>query len=215
MSRAGRAAAGATLCPVPGDANPPRAAPGGPAGDGGALTFRPLTPADLPLLAGWLAEPHVARWWNHETSPAALQRDFGPAMRGEEPAEDLVAELDGVPVGLVQRCRWHDYPEYVVEIAGILTVAPGTVTIDYLVGRPADTGRGLGTRLVAAAVAEVWRRYPDAPSVVVPVVAANRASWRALERAGFTRAASGNLQPDNPVDPPLHHVYRCDRPASG
>ncbi|MFP5068136.1 GNAT family N-acetyltransferase [Pseudonocardia nantongensis] len=196
------------------DATTPQAPAGAPAGaEHGVLAFRPLAPGDLPLLGTWLTEPHVARWWNHETSPEALERDFGPAMRGEEPAEDLLVTRDGEPVGLLQRCRWHDYPEYIVEMAGILTVPPGAVTIDYLVGRPADAGRGLGTRMIVAAVAEVWRRYPDAPSVLVPVVAANRASWRALERAGFGRAASGNLQPDNPVDPPLHHVYRIDRPV--
>lgn len=201
----------ATLAAVTQDAATPHGAAARPAA---VLAFRPLAPGDLPLLASWLAEPHVARWWNHETSPEAVERDFGPAMRDEEPAEDLLVSCDGEPVGLMQRCRWHDYPEYVVEIAGILTVPPGAVTIDYLIGRPADTGRGLGTRMIAAAVADVWRRYPDAPAVVVPVVAANRASWRALERAGFDRAASGNLQPDNPVDPPLHHVYRIDRPGS-
>lgn len=190
---------------------PADAGPGVPA-DGAAIGFRPLTPADLPLLAEWLAEPHVARWWNHETTPEALDRDFGPAMRGEEPAEDLLVLLGDTPLGLLQRCRWHDYPEYVVEVAGIVTVPPGAVTIDYLVGRPADVHRGLGTRMITAAVADVWRRYPDAPAVLVPVNAANRASWRVLERAGFERAASGNLRPDNPADPPLHHLYRIDRP---
>ena len=26
-------------------------------------TFRPVTEADFPLLADWLAAPHVAQWW--------------------------------------------------------------------------------------------------------------------------------------------------------
>jgi aminoglycoside 6'-N-acetyltransferase len=37
--------------------------------------------------------------------------------------------------------------------------------------------------------------------IVVPIVAGNRASWRALEKAGFVRIAEGDLAPDNPVDP--------------
>lgn len=49
--------------------------------------------------------------------------------------------------------------------------------------------------------------------IVVPIVAGNRASWRALEKAGFVRIAEGDLLPDNPVDPPAHVVYRLDRPA--
>jgi aminoglycoside 6'-N-acetyltransferase len=46
----------------------------------------------------------------------------------------------------------------------------------------------------------------------VPVVAGNVASWRALERAGATRYAEGDLAPDNPVDPPAHVVHRFVRP---
>ncbi|MBC3192743.1 acetyltransferase [Pseudonocardia sp. C8] len=164
------------------------------------------------MLRGWLAEPHVRRWWNHETSAEAVERDFGPAMRGEEPSEDLVVEVGGEPVGLVQRCRWHDYPEYVEEIAPILEIPPGAVTLDYLIGPPGYTGHGLGPRIITAAVAATWERYPDASAIVVPVVATNRASWRALEKAGFRRVASGDLTPDNPVDPPLSHVHRIDRP---
>jgi aminoglycoside 6'-N-acetyltransferase len=45
-------------------------------------------------------------------------------------------------------------------------------------------------------------------------VAGNVASWRALEKAGLERVAEGDLTPDNPVDPPLHYVYRADRPSS-
>ncbi|TGR94382.1 GNAT family N-acetyltransferase, partial [Mesorhizobium sp. M1C.F.Ca.ET.188.01.1.1] len=26
--------------------------------------FRPVTEKDLPMIAGWLAEPHVAEWWD-------------------------------------------------------------------------------------------------------------------------------------------------------
>ena len=34
-----------------------------------AVELRPLQRADFPLLARWLAEPLVARWWAHETTP--------------------------------------------------------------------------------------------------------------------------------------------------
>ena len=39
------------------------------------------------------------------------------------------------------------------------------------------------------------------------------ASWRALEKAGLSRIAQGAMTPDNPVDEPLHYVYRVDRPT--
>ena len=178
------------------------------------ITWRRVTEADFPLLRRWLAEPHVARWWNHETSAAAVARDFGPVARGEEPAEDWLVLLEGTPVGLVQRCLWGDYPEYLEEMAGVMEVPPAAATVDYLIGDPACTGQGLGPRIIRAMVARTWRDHPHAPAVVVPVVAANRASWRALEKAGFVRVAEGELEPDNPVDDRLHYVYRIDRPAT-
>ena len=64
------------------------------------VTFRPVTGDDLGPIARWLAEPHVARWWAHETSPQAVERDFGPTLRGEEPNEDLVGSPDDVGRGL-------------------------------------------------------------------------------------------------------------------
>jgi aminoglycoside 6'-N-acetyltransferase len=59
-----------------------------------------------------------------------------------------------------------------------------------------------------------WRRVreSDFPLVIIPVAAGNRRSWRALEKAGFQRVAEGALEPDNPIDPPLHYIQRIDRP---
>ena len=38
-----------------------------------AYQFRTVTEADLPMIAGWLAEPHVAEWWDDpETEIASI-----------------------------------------------------------------------------------------------------------------------------------------------
>lgn len=186
--------------------------PGPPVDDGTpALTWRPLGADDLPLLAGWLNEPEVVRWWNHETTAEAVERDFGPSVRGDEPGEDLVVSLDGHPIGLLQRSRIEDYPEDLDEFNTIISVPHGAVELDYLIGEAALRGRGLGSRIIAAAVEDTWRVYPAAPAVLVAVVAANTASWRALEKAGLRRVAEGPMEPDNPVDDPWHYVYRVDR----
>lgn len=178
----------------------------------GALTWRALAADDLPLLAEWLREPEVARWWNHDTTAAGIERDFGPSTRGEEPGEDLVVSLDGQPIGLLQRSVIRDYPEDLAEFETIIDVPEGAVELDYLIGAAAHRGRGLGSRLVAAAVTDTWASSPDARAVLVAVVAANVASWRALEKAGLRRVAEGAMTPDNPIDDPLHYIYRVDRP---
>ncbi|GHH45329.1 aminoglycoside 6'-N-acetyltransferase [Streptomyces candidus] len=178
------------------------------------MTWRRLAERDFPLLMSWLRQPHVARWWNHETSLATVSRDFGPAARGEEPSEDLLVHLDDSPVGLVQRCRLSDYPEYLAELATLAEVPPGAMTLDYLIGEPHHIGRGLGTRMIQSVVRATWTDHPDAPCVLVPVSAANQASWRVLEKAGLRRVAEGDLEPDNPVDDRAHYLYRIDRPGA-
>lgn len=176
-------------------------------------TFRPLTRADFSLLGSWLADPEVRRWWQHDPSPEAVERDFGPTVDRLEPGEDLVAELDGRPVGLVQRARVHSYPVDRAMFEGVAgPVHPAAVQLDYLVGAASDRGVGLGPRMLEAIVQEIFAD-PTVPCVLVAVVAVNRRSWRALERAGFHRLGSGDAEPDNPVDDPLHHVLRCDNPS--
>jgi aminoglycoside 6'-N-acetyltransferase len=178
-----------------------------------AVTFRRVERADFPLLASWLASPPVARWWHHEWTADAVERDFGPTVDGLEPGEDWLALLDGVPVGLVQRSLVAAYAENLADFARLTTVPAGAVTLDYLLGDPVTHGRGLGTAMIAAMVERTWRDLPTAPAILVSVVAANHASWRALEKAGFRRVAEGDLTPDNPVDDPLHYVLRVDRPG--
>jgi aminoglycoside 6'-N-acetyltransferase len=176
------------------------------------FTWRRLVRGDFPLLASWLAEPHVKRWWNQETSAVAVERDFGPAANGEEQSENLVALADGQPCGLVQRSWYADYPQYIEELAPILVVPDTAISIDYLIGDPEHIGRGIGSAMIRSVLQYTWSDQPAATCVIVPVSQANRASWRALEKAGFRRVAKGDLVPDNPIDDPAHYVYRIDRP---
>ncbi|MGV9672141.1 GNAT family N-acetyltransferase [Gordonia sp. NPDC003504] len=175
-------------------------------------TFRRLTRADFVLLGEWLADPEVARWWCHDSDPAAVERDFGAGVDGDEPGENLIAEIDGRAAGLVQRSRVGDYSEDEAHFRRLLPDLPvGARTLDYLVGAPADRGHGVGAAMIDAAACDAFDRYPDTPCVVVAVVAANRRSWRACERAGFRIVATGDIPPDNPIDDPRHHILRRDR----
>jgi aminoglycoside 6'-N-acetyltransferase len=180
---------------------------------GAEISFRRLEAEDLGLLAGWLGEPHVHRWWYQD--PANVEDEFGPAQRAErgEPGEDLIVVLDGRPIGLVQRSLIAAFAEDLEPLQEHVEVPDGAYTIDYLIGDVDLTGAGLGPRIISAAVYDLWRQQADATCVIVPVAAANRASWRALEHAGFRRVGTGWLTPDNPIDDGSHVIYRIDRPS--
>lgn len=178
------------------------------------IALRRLARSDFPLLARWLAEPHVRRWWAHETTPAAIEADFGTDVDGLEPSEVFIASADEAPIGLVQRFRIADYPETQAEMAAVAPLPGDAISIDYFIGEPQRLRSGLGTAMIRACVEGAWRAWPDAGAAVVAVHADNEGSWRVLQRAGFRRVGSGTMTPDNPVDDGRHLVYRLDRPAS-
>jgi len=175
------------------------------------IAFQRLRRQDFPLLVSWLSEPLVRRWWNQDTTEAALERDFGASVDGRDRAEICLALIGEEPFGLIQRYPIADTAEHLAELAALLPVPPGALSVDYFIGESGFRGRGLGPRMIAAFVADAWSAWPGARDVIVPVSAANRASWRALERAGFVRVAEGELKPDNPVDSRDHVVYAARR----
>jgi hypothetical protein len=67
----------------------------------------------------------------------------------------LTVTWDGNPVGWSQWYRWADYPAEVAAMAA----QEGEIGIGYAIGDPAWIGRGVGTMLIAALVAEVCRYH--------------------------------------------------------
>ncbi len=178
------------------------------------VRLRPLRRADFPMVCRWLAEPLVARWWDDDSSAEAVEATYGPSVDGTDPTAVYVAEHGGRAFGLIQVYRFDDEPGSRAELSTVCPVPPGALSVDYLIGEPTARGRGLGAAMIAAAVARGFADHPDARVVLVPVAAANEASWRALERAGAPRYATGELAPDNPVDSRDHVVHRFTRAGS-
>ena len=82
----------------------------------GALSVRPMRAAgdDLATLAGWFADVQIQEHWDGRDRSKSLEDvrvEFGPGIRGEEPVEPCLIELDGSPVGFVQLYRVGDEPE--------------------------------------------------------------------------------------------------------
>lgn len=166
---------------------------------------------DLALLAEWLTRPHVARWWSEGSDLAEVTSTYGPVIDGSDETEAFIACRDEEPIGFLQRYCLHDNPDWRSTVSVGIGRAPAA-GIDYLIGEPSMTGRGFGRRMIAGFVEESWGRYPDISVVVVAVQQGNRASWRALEGAGFRRTWSGMLDSEDPSDRGPSHLYVIDRP---
>src|SRR5579863_10334227 len=115
------------------------------------IAFRPCTRDDLPTVAGWLARPHVARWWQEDPDPDAVRARYLPCVDGSDPTELLILEAGGTPAGFFQRYLIADDPSWAATLRGTGQPDVGAAAgIDYLIGEAGLTGRGLGTAAIAA-----------------------------------------------------------------
>lgn len=165
---------------------------------GVVVGFRPLTRADLPDVVRWVAQPHVARWWDDEAPDvAAAERHYGPGIDGTEPTRHWVVEVNGRSVGFVQDYLVGDHPEY-----ALLTAQPEAVGFDYAIGDPSWVGRGVGTRVLWQYLRDVVRpHYPDASTYFAAPDHRNLASLRVLDKLGFKQGLwFDEPQPSGRVD---------------
>jgi aminoglycoside 6'-N-acetyltransferase len=147
--------------------------------------LRPVSPADLDLLAGWLADPGVYEFWGG----APLDRETVDAqfIGGRYPGVQVfIIVADGRPIGYIQ--FWHTDDDPTADNGGI-----------DMVLLPAERGRGLGPDAARAIIDYLirergWRRVTVDPALDNP------AAIRAWARAGFV---ADHEQPDHPDGPAL------------
>ena len=174
--------------------------------------FRPLTREDFARVATWLDESDEAPWWRDRQGPDDLEATYGPAVDGHDPTEVRIVTVGDTAVGLVQRYRTGG------EAAWRAALAPAGVPIDafgidYLIGDPGRIGGDLGTRTIAAFLADSWDRYPEATGCVVGVHRDNRRSLRAPDRVEFVAVREGELDSDEPGDEEPQVVLVLRRPT--
>jgi aminoglycoside 6'-N-acetyltransferase len=159
------------------------------------LQFRPVTIEDLPLLLYWNKQPHILESigddWDWATELA-----YSPDWR-----EQLIAELDGHPIGFVQIIDpareethyWGDVPK-------------NLRALDIWIGESTDIGKGYGTQMMRLALDRCFDD-PQVTAVLVDPSAANVAAHRFYERLGFRFLENRQLGGDDTF------VYRFERPT--
>ena len=138
------------------------------------IRLRPAHSSDLDLLRHWDEQPHTVASdpnddWGWETE---LARD--PPWR-----EQLIAEVDGRPVGFLQIIDpaeedsryWGDAP-------------PNLRAIDIWIGEASDLNRGYGTAMMRLAIARGFAA-PEVTAILIDPLASNTAAHRFYERLGF------------------------------
>jgi len=138
------------------------------------IVLRLATLADLPLLQYWDEQPHVM------DSDPNDDWDWEPELiRTPDWREQLIAELDGRPIGFVQ----------IIDPAREETQYWGDVqenlrAIDIWIGEESDTGKGYGTEMMRLALRRCFAD-PEVAAVLLDPLASNTAAHRFYERLGF------------------------------
>lgn len=170
---------------------------------------------DLPLVASWLAEEHVQRWWRDPSAPLQVEEKYRPRIRGGEPTEMFVILDTDEPIGLIQRYLMRDHPDWARSLSPSGHVFEEAAGIDYAIGRADPIGRGIGSAVVAAFSEALFEAFPDVTDIVVTPQAANAASCRVLEKAGYERRWTGLLDSDDPSDEDPAALYVFARHCVG
>lgn len=166
------------------------------------VALRPIETEDFQLLVQWINMPHVARWWDGFTTKDAVISNYGPRLEADSTIKVFVIEMSGCPVGIIQCYRHRDHSDW-DKVIGIDAAAG----IDYLIGDPASTGKGIGPAAIRAISDIAFNIYPDVEVIISAPQKDNRASWLALEKAGFERIDERKLRSDCPSDSGISYLY--------
>jgi len=129
---------------------------------------------DLELLRRWDEQPHVVVADPNDDWGREVELGRSPDWR-----EQLIAELDGRPIGFMQIIDpqledshyWGDVP-------------PGLRAVDIWIGEEADLGTGYGTEMMHLALTRCFES-PSVSAVLIDPLASNDRSHRFHERLGF------------------------------
>jgi len=143
-------------------------------------SFRPVTAADLPLLARWRAMPHVVQWWG----PPNVEPEAETLADGRV-AMWIVAH-DRRPFAYAQDYSPHDWLQH-----PFAHLPPGARGVDQYIGEPDMVGRGHGSAFVRRHCERLFAA--GAPAIGTDPHPDNARARRAYEKAGF-RAVTGPIE---------------------
>ncbi len=150
------------------------------------IRLRDATPADAPLLRGWEQQPHlqesgVDEDWEWETE---LPRK--PSWR-----KQLIAELDGRPIGFVQII------DPAVEGSHYWGAVEADLrAIDIWIGEAECLGRGHGSEMMRQALARCFAD-PAVTAVLLDPLSSNKRAHRFYRRVGFVPVGPRRLGNDD------------------
>lgn len=159
-----------------------------------SIAFRPLTEADLPLMADWLSRPHLQKWWRKgDVTPEGLRDKYLPRIKHEDDAIPFIVLVDENPTGYIQYYRihpedqdwWPDHP------------GDGVWGIDQFIGDEENLNKGMGSGFIAAFVQQLFEN-PEIKEIRVDPRPDNLRAIGCYKKIGFKKIQTFS-NPDGPA----------------
>lgn len=144
--------------------------------------LRPVTPDDLPLLEGWLRQPHVVEWWGDDVLGSL--EEIVEAAEGVD-TEPLIVELDGAPIAYLEI-----YDPHLEEDHPYQDQPFGTLGLDLTIGEPALLSKGHGSAILSQVAEQLFAE--GAPQLIFDPHPDNIRAIKAAAKAGFTETERHN-----------------------
>jgi aminoglycoside 6'-N-acetyltransferase len=137
--------------------------------------FVPVEPRHLNMISEWLAQPHVAQWWNND--PEKEMADIADHMDSVS-VEPFIIMLGDEAIGYLQAYDPHLEDDHPYQ-----DQPTGTMGIDLLIGEADLIGQGHGPRLIDEFVSLLFEE--GVPRVITDPDPANEHAIKAYRKAGF------------------------------
>lgn len=150
--------------------------------DGPEIGFRPVTPADLPMLEQWISQPHWQEWWGNTQEEVGYMRDM---LEGRDTTRPFIFTVDGLDAGYIQTWTIADqlFEPWLTEAPWMTLMPEGAVGVDISIADATTLSRGTGTAVLKTFVKKL--RQEGHREIIIDPDPANKRAVRAYEKAGF------------------------------
>ncbi len=150
--------------------------------DASRISFRPVVHADLPILRGWMEQPHWREWWGEPKDECAMIRDM---VERRDTTKPFIFRIDGRDCGYIQVWFVADQmiEPWITKAPWMAALSQGTVGVDLSVGDGEDLSKGYGTAALTAFVAML--RAQGHRTIIIDPDPENARAVACYRKAGF------------------------------
>lgn len=148
------------------------------------ITFKPLSPTDLPHLFAWLQQPHVKRWWPEPNWQHFLDK-YTKKLHNKH-VQMFIAHADNTPIGFIQYYSLEHEASSEIR-AHFKSDLAGIYGLDLFIGESSFLRKGYGTFMLTQFIHNFLSN--SAQKIVVDPETSNTAAISFYEKMGFKKEA--------------------------